>query len=464
MLKETISNLSSYYQIFIDNLYGSDTIKLESIFSDEGFNIYGNFLDFNDELTKNIYMLLSSRRPNTSLSEGKLNDENYINKLIEYICNNDDIKTYINDCVKKIIRITGNLAPKDIIKELFKKENSIKKNDKDIIGIITKNLSCEYTNYFGQFYFKAEKDNFFANLIAMEDEKNDIKFNEEQNTEKIKTYLREFKIDKNDNLFKIEGQNLINMDFRVFQKFCDKYPQIDLDEEEKEKIIAYIQKLYSDEKYDFKQLFVSMQLLIFFLSNNNLPQNQDLKIVIKEKPDYLKLDEKCDNLFLENGISINKFMDIFFYVEHLSFKELSQKIYEGKEGIFVFDTIEQKLNDKKENEPITWQQLAAVVRRFISRCLIGKMKMIDIDEKLELVSELYRTDLWEEKFLKLGNLNQLINDKIGEFKLTVSQAFKFYEIIGEEDRNSILITKTNEININDHEEEEENLMARYNDE
>ena len=85
-------------------------------------------------------------------------------------------------------------------------------------------------------------------------------------------------------------------------------------------------------------------------------------------------------------------------------------------------------------------------------------------KKFELVSQLYRTDLWEEKFLKLDNLNQLIKEKIGQFNFNVSQALRLYEIIGEEDRNSILITKTNEININDHEEEEENLMARYNNE
>ena len=473
MLKETTSNLSTYYQIFIDNLYGSDAIKIESIFSDEGFNIYENFFDLNDELTKNFYMILSSRRPNTLFSEGKLNDETYINKLIEYICNNDDIKTYINNCVKKIIRITGNLATKDIIKEIFKKENRIKKNDKDIIGIITKNLTSEYTNYLARFYFKAEKDNFFANLIAMGDEKDPIKFNEEQNTEKIKTYFKEFKIDKNDELFKNEGQNLINMDFRVFEKFYTKYPQVDLDNEEKEKIISYIQKLYTDEKYDFKQLFASMKLLIFFLSNNNLPQNQDLKIVINEKPDYLKLDEKCDNLFLENNISIKNIMDIYFYVEHLSFMELSQTLDETYKNIIVEDdlveTIKNKLKDKKENGTITWEQLAAVIRRFISRCLIGGKKLtseiLQEIKKFELVSQLYRTDLWEEKFLKLDNLNQLIKEKIGQFNFNVSQALRLYEIIGEEDRNSILITKTNEININDHEEdEEENLMARYNNE
>ena len=105
----TISNLSSYYQIFIDNLYGSNAINLESIFHDEGINI-GNFLDLNNnELTKNIYMILSSNLPNTIFSKDKLRDEKYINKLMEYISNNDDIKAYINNSVKKIIRNSENM-------------------------------------------------------------------------------------------------------------------------------------------------------------------------------------------------------------------------------------------------------------------------------------------------------------------------------------------------------------------
>ena len=86
------------------------------------------------------------------------------------------------------------------------------------------------------------------------------------------------------------------------------------------------------------------------------------------------------------------------------------------------------------------------MRRLISRYLTGEMQTTDINENLELVSQLYRTDLWEEKLGKLDDLEELITEKIKQFKLTVGQAFNFYEIIGEEDRNSIIIIeKTPEI-------------------
>ena len=201
-----------------------------------------------------------------------------------------------------------------------------------------------------------------------------------------------------------------------------------------------------------------MQLLIFFLSNNNLSPDKDLKTVINEKPDYLKLDDKCADFFLENTFKINQFMGIFFYVEHLSFKELSKTLqpeYKKEIDQKIAETIKKNLEDKKENEKIPWKELAAAVRRLISRYLTGEMQTTDINENLELVSQLYRTDLWEEKLGKLDDLEELITEKIKQFKLTVGQAFNFYEIIGDEDKNSIIIIeKTPEIIDSQHEVEE----------
>ena len=215
ILKETISNLSTYYQIFIDNLYGPDVIKLDPIFYSEGIDIYENFLDFNAELSKNIYMTLSFMKLNIPFSYGELSADTYINRLIDYIGNNEYIKKEFNECVKKQIRKTGKADKKDLIKEMFKKKDSINLNDKDIIAIINDNLSKEYTNYLAKFYFKAEQDNFFATLLSMEEDK---KFDESKIKEitKIqkdisKRYFEEFKIDKNSRILKNQGQNLINI-------------------------------------------------------------------------------------------------------------------------------------------------------------------------------------------------------------------------------------------------------------
>ena len=211
ILKETISNLSDYNQIFIDNLYGPDKIKLDSIVTAQGLDIYEHFLDFSAELSKNIYVTLSYVKLNIPFSYGELNEDSYINKLIEYISNNEGLKNSFNDCVKK--QIGDN--KKDFIKELFKKPGIIKANDKDIVKIIIESLTKEYTNYLAQFYFKAETDNFFATLLSLEEEK---KMDESKKEEisKIqegikKRYFSEFKIDKKKKIVRNQGQNLITI-------------------------------------------------------------------------------------------------------------------------------------------------------------------------------------------------------------------------------------------------------------
>ena len=59
ILKETISHLSDYYQIFIDNLNGVGELRLESILELKGLKFFEKFLNFKNELKKNIYTSLS---------------------------------------------------------------------------------------------------------------------------------------------------------------------------------------------------------------------------------------------------------------------------------------------------------------------------------------------------------------------------------------------------------------------
>jgi hypothetical protein len=189
-----------------------------------------------------------------------------------------------------------------------------------------------------------------------------------------------------------------------------------------------------------------MQLLMFYLSNNLVPY-KDINSIIKNKPDYLKLDRSCIRLFSDKDFTINQFMNIFFYTEHLSFNELSKTLQtEYKKAIeesIVVD-IKKELEIKNENDKLPWKDLAAAVRRFISRYLVGDRQTTDINEGSELIFQLGRRDLWEGKYGKLENLDQLISEKMNKFKIKVGQAFKFYEIIGNEDKNLIVIDKESE--------------------
>ena len=249
-----------------------------------------------------------------------------------------------------------------------------------------------------------------------------------------------------------EGEHNLNFmifwgeGFRGFQsenisKFYVKYPQKDLNEEEKKKIYSDINKLYIDKKYNFKQFFGSMQLLINFLSNNTFFDDKNISEIIKEKSDYLNLEEKCCEFFSNNELKINQLMSIYFYVEHLSFNELIKLLKPDYKKLIdekVIKEIKTKLENKKEKEIIPWKEVAAAVRTFISRYLIGEFSTVKIDENRDLVSQLLRAELWEEKYGELDDFEDLIFSKINEFKLIVGQALDFYQIIGNEDKNSII--------------------------
>ena len=183
-----------------------------------------------------------------------------------------------------------------------------------------------------------------------------------------------------------------------------------------------------------------MQLIIFYLINNNFKEDEKTSNIISEAPDYLDIDKDCLNFF--NGVGkefkANQIMNIFFYIEHLCFDTLIENIrIEYKKPIekSVVDEIKKKLiNESQPEDKISLNDLAAPLRRFISRYLVGNKEVIDVNENNTLDFQLGRIDLWGEKYGNLDNLIQLVSEKIKNFNLKVCHALDFYNIIGEQDK------------------------------
>ena len=239
---------------------------------------------------------------------------------------------------------------------------------------------------------------------------------------------------------------------QMLSNFYSKYPQIDLDDKEKEIIISYIDKMNKDSirkyniKYDFKDFFGSMQILIFYLTEKGI-MKEDEKIVniLNSAPGYFKLSDDCRNFFYGVGenLTVNKLMNLFFFFEHLCFEDLAETLqneYKKEIPEDLKDKIRNKLLKKEEdpNAKYTIKDLGAAVRRLISRYLAGRLEVTDINEDRDLGFELSREDLWEEKIAKLDDLMDLIGAQLYEIKLKVGQAYVFYNLIGEEDRKSII--------------------------
>ena len=83
-LKETISHLSDYYQVFIDNLNGDKNISLREVFDLENNKIVDTFLSPNKNRDCNTYASLYFFNYNILYSFGELNKENYVEKLRKF--------------------------------------------------------------------------------------------------------------------------------------------------------------------------------------------------------------------------------------------------------------------------------------------------------------------------------------------------------------------------------------------
>ena len=251
------------------------------------------------------------------------------------------------------------------------------------------------------------------------------------------------------NLIKYWGEGFNTGKSDILEKFYKKYKQIDLNEEEKLQILAFLKA--QNNKNDFKLFFGSIQLFIFYLANNNLEEDKPIKYYLNKLPGYLKIEEICNDFFNNKGQSLKaeKIMSVFFFFEHLCFKELCKNLnekYKEKLKDELISKIQSKLLNKENlNEVFTIKELAAAVRRFISRSLVNTRIDDNIDPKKILLPYLTRPELWEEKVANVDNLEELISDLIEELNLTVGQSYEFYEKIKNEDEKEISLYEENEV-------------------
>ena len=107
--------------------------------------------------------------------------------------------------------------------------------------------------------------------------------------------------------------------------FYSKYPQKDLNDEEKKNIINYLK---NQNNCNYRSFFCSIQLIIFYLTKNTFKKEEIIKDVIKKSTSYLNLSIDCINFFEKEGniFKIEQLMNIFFFIEHLVFKDLIETL------------------------------------------------------------------------------------------------------------------------------------------
>ena len=250
------------------------------------------------------------------------------------------------------------------------------------------------------------------------------------------------------------GEGFRDRNTDLMSKLYMKYKQKDLNNDEKKIVIDYITNINKSKSenpenkknYDFKNFFGSMIMLIFYLAQKTvINEEETINDVIEKAPNYLQLSDDCKNFFSKEGknYTLNKIANLYFFFEHACFEDLVDTLQPEYKKQIPEETknkiIEKLIKQQKPDDKINTQNLAAATRRLISRYLAGNFQFSEFKVDGPITDQLSREDLWEEKIRQLNNLEELIVDKLFEFNLTLQHIYEFYNLIGDEDRNSLKI-------------------------
>jgi hypothetical protein len=175
---EALTNLSGYYQIFIDNLNGDDKLKMEEIIEMDLINLFKACIDLDKELPSSIYDITGYMRYDISASYKGLNKDNYIRTLLDLISKNKNLREMLNECLFKGAMKDNNEDP---IAQIFKNKKIFHGDETDLLSLIKKNILQKYKSLLLLLFFKAEKDQFFSCLLTNDIERKMKK--EEKNKE-----------------------------------------------------------------------------------------------------------------------------------------------------------------------------------------------------------------------------------------------------------------------------------------
>ena len=225
--------------------------------------------------------------------------------------------------------------------------------------------------------------------------------------------------------------------------FIQNYPQAQLTEETKEKIINFI----LEDTKEYRDLLSSMNKLIFYLHNKSFKVNENINdYIIPKLPNHIQLSTSCINLFKNiSNIKISQLIEVYEYIELQCFEEFKNNLNKRyKEQINKEDSEKyiKLLENIEKKSKLTKLILGKALRKLICRYICGKRddevfhKDITIFEILEV-----RNDIWDKEFLDSKNYEEIMEELKDNIKLTQNYVLDFYDIL--ECDEKLKITKFN---------------------
>ena len=227
---------------------------------------------------------------------------------------------------------------------------------------------------------------------------------------------------------------------------------------------------------------------MYYLTQEIRTEKEDIKIIISELPDYVKLSKECKELLdSENlNIKVEDLIGVYNLFESLCFTTIIKNLqpqYKKQIENSKKKAI-NKLFDEKKIKFITKKTLATACRKFISRYLVSSRKDDEFNESNDLSFHLTREELWPKEFYESEENNEVKNSELNLLKnldiprikdekdedyekrkkIIIGQCYELYQLLGgdeNEELKGITLKKINLKENNDEDEDEDDDNKKF---
>ena len=226
----------------------------------------------------------------------------------------------------------------------------------------------------------------------------------------------------------------------VLSDFADKYKQKQLSQENKQLIYESIKDKLENQVEELSKILFSIQLLIYYLTQERKNENEEIKSVIQDLPDYINLSKECLDFIENQRFKVEELVDVYSYIELLCFKPIVDNLLDHYKKIIEQEKAENILKLFNDNKftIIKKINLATACRKLISRYLVSTRNDTDYSENNKLDLYLDRQEMWSEIW-KDDTEEKIKSDLeiLRKEELTLGQSYELYKLLGG-DENKVM--------------------------
>ena len=244
----------------------------------------------------------------------------------------------------------------------------------------------------------------------------------------------------------------------VLSDFASKYKLKSLSKENKQIIYDKIKDKINNQNDELSKILFSIQLLIYYLTQDIKPDNEEIKKVIEELPDYVNLSKECSEFFEKQTLKVNELNEAYSYIELLCFKPIIANLrdhYKKQIDDYIIENINKSF-EEKQFKIITKISLASACRKLISRYLISIRDDTDYNENNKLDLYLNREEMWSKEIWGTKEKNENIEQDLEILRkneLILGQCYDLYTKLGGDEQEAY-----KDIIVKNEDDKEENIQ------